>query len=135
MAKIYSGSCLCGDVKFTVTGFRSPVGHCHCSMCRKFHGAAFGTLMSVSNLVWKSGEDNLKDYVAPNGTIRTFCSNCGSSLGFRGQGVPLVDVELAAASFDEPIPISIDANIYTNYKVDWYNHSDGLSEFPEGRNE
>ena len=88
-------------------------------MCRKFHGAAFGTLADVEGLKWLSGKERLKDFVAANGTSRTFCSDCGSSLGFRVQGAALEDIEIAVSTFDDDIPILIDAQIYTAYKANW----------------
>ena len=36
------GSCLCGAVSYEITGSFKVIGHCHCSTCRKSHGAAFG---------------------------------------------------------------------------------------------
>jgi hypothetical protein len=37
------GQCLCGAVTFEVSAELGMVTHCHCSMCRKFHGSAFST--------------------------------------------------------------------------------------------
>ena len=31
------GSCLCGQVRFELTGPAQFINHCHCSMCRKVH--------------------------------------------------------------------------------------------------
>ncbi|WP_192890541.1 GFA family protein [Vibrio bathopelagicus] len=133
MSKGFKGSCLCGSVRFSVEGFSEKAANCHCSMCRKFHGAAFGTLVGVQDLIWLSGKDRLKEFVAPNGTIRTFCSNCGSSLGFRVQGEPLENIELANATFDVDIPVKIDAQIYTNYKSNWCELQPDLQMYSEGR--
>ena len=41
------GSCLCGSVRYEVRGLLEPASHCHCSMCRKAHGAAFGSYARV----------------------------------------------------------------------------------------
>ena len=38
---VVRGSCLCGGVKYEITGPLMRSGHCHCSNCRKAHGAAF----------------------------------------------------------------------------------------------
>ena len=102
-------------------------------MCRKFHGAAFGTLVSVSELKWLAGDEKLTDYEAFNGTIRTFCNHCGASIGFRVKGAPASNMELAIATFDEDIPIKIDAQIYTNYKANWCQLQTSLPDFGEGR--
>ena len=37
------GGCLCGDVRFTVDWPSKWIAHCHCSMCRRAHGAAYVT--------------------------------------------------------------------------------------------
>ena len=39
------GSGLCGAVRFQLEGTPQFINHCHCSMCRKAHGAAFGSLL------------------------------------------------------------------------------------------
>jgi len=133
MAKRYKGSCLCGQVTFDVAGFSNEAAACHCTMCRKFHGAAFGTLVEVDDLRWLSGEDVLQDYVGSNATVRKFCSNCGSSLAFLASGAEPDKLELAVSCFDEDIPVEIDTHIYTRYKACWYDLPDTIPNHPEGR--
>ena len=133
MTNKYKGSCLCGGVCFSVSGFSEKAANCHCSMCRKFHGAAFGTLVAVTNLRWLSGEHLLKDFIAANGTIRTFCLECGSSLGFRGKDAAFAEIELAIATFDSDIPVIIDAQIYTAHKANWCALQPYLPMWAEGR--
>jgi len=133
MSEKYQGSCLCRGVEFSVDGFSGKAANCHCSMCRKFHGAAFGTLVDVSGLTWLSGINFLKEFTAPNGTIRTFCSECGSSLGFRIKGAFFEEMELAIATLDGEIPVKIDAQIYTNYKANWCELQKNLPVFDQGR--
>ena len=41
------GSCLCGDVVWEASGKLERMSHCHCSMCRKAHGAAFATYVAA----------------------------------------------------------------------------------------
>lgn len=133
MSLIYEGSCLCGQVRFAVDEFSEKVANCHCSMCRKFHGAAFGTLVGVKGLVWISGKDLLKEFTALNGTTRTFCSTCGSSLGFRAKGEPFERIELAISTFDVDIPVKVDAQIYTGFKANWCELQSELPAYIEGR--
>lgn len=133
MKNVFKGSCLCGDIQFSVSGFSEKAANCHCSMCRKFHGAAFATLVDVNHLHWLCGEHLLKEYTAANGSIRTFCSKCGASLGFRVKGVPFKDIELAIATFDCDIPVTIDAQIYTGNKANWCELQRGIPTFEEDR--
>lgn len=133
MTTCYAGSCLCNGVQFSVTGFSNKVANCHCTMCRKFHGAAFGTLVGVTGLTWLTGNELLTEYVAENGTVRTFCSCCGSSIGFRVANSDLTGIELAISLFNTDIPVEVDAQIFTRYKANWCKLTDDVPVFAEGR--
>ncbi len=135
MSDKFRGSCLCGQVRFEVDEFLPRTGNCHCSMCRKFHGAAYATIAETSRdrFRWLAGEDLLKAYVADNGTTRRFCSNCGSSLTFAS---PLADpelVEIALGCFDDEVPVKPDAHIYVGSGASWAQPRDDLPQFEAGR--
>ena len=133
MTKKYKGSCLCGSIRYEVSGFSSAAANCHCTMCRKFHGSAYGTLVSVSGLSWLSGKEYLKDYICSNGTIRSFCTECGSSIGFRVKDSSQGALELAISTFDEEIPVVVEAQIYINYKANWAKLDTAIQSHGEGR--
>ena len=78
------GHCLCGTVRFAVDAVRD-LSHCHCSMCRKHHGAAFATMARVREEAfrWTAGEDRVRRYESSPGFHRSFCGACGSSLPGR----------------------------------------------------
>ncbi len=77
---VVHGSCLCGSVRYDVDGPFEVMSHCQCSMCRKHHGAAFATFVSVplSGFRWVSGEYEISTYQSSNHGKRTFCGKCGS---------------------------------------------------------
>lgn len=133
--KSYRGQCLCGSISYEVDQFDPKMAHCHCSMCRKFHGAAFATFGAAkkADFRWLSGESLLKTYQAKNGTNRQFCSECGSSLTFSGAEDDGSIVEIALGTLDTELPIQPDAHIYTKYGADWYQSGDDLPKFEEGR--
>ncbi len=76
------GECLCGSVRYVVKGDIGEVSHCHCSMCRRIHGAAFGTYGAVTrdSFCWLSGSELVQVYRSSESVDRTFCSVCGSTL-------------------------------------------------------
>ncbi|MAY41019.1 MULTISPECIES: GFA family protein [unclassified Neptuniibacter] len=139
MADIHplKGSCLCQAIKYEVKEIKPHMAHCHCSMCRKFHGAAFSTfgVVEKKNFRWITGTNLLKTYEDANGTKRQFCSECGSSLIF----IPSEDtgdtVEFALGTLDTPIQEKPDAHIYCSSKANWYDISDQLPQYKEGREE
>ena len=64
MKDLYRGSCLCATVSYELFVPPKAVSHCHCSQCRKGHGAAFATYGSVprSELRILNGAADLKLY-------------------------------------------------------------------------
>lgn len=135
MSEPYHGSCLCGLVRFTVDEFLPQVAHCHCSMCRKFHGAAYATIAGVprSGFRWVEGENALKAYTAENGTTRTFCSNCGSSLMFSSPRAPEEVVEIALGAMDGSVPVEPNAHIFVGSSANWTVLGDELPRYVTGR--
>ena len=131
----YHGSCLCGSIRFEADAFEAHNGHCHCSMCRKFHGAAYATLAEVrsEHFRWTAGTELLRAYTADNGTTRRFCANCGSSLSFAAADADGSLVEIALACFDDPVPVTPDAHIYLDFGAAWARPDDDLPKYAEGR--
>ena len=135
MTEPYRGSCLCGAVRFEVDAFLPQAAHCHCSMCRKFHGAAYATIASVSrsDFRWIDGADALKGYAAENGTTRTFCRHCGSSLVFSSPRAPEEVIEIALGAMDGDVPVVPSAHIFVGSGANWTAVSDDLPMYEEGR--
>ena len=131
----YHGQCLCGAIRYRVAAFSPHMAHCHCSMCRKFHGAAFATFGEVqkADFQWIQGQDALAAYRADNGTTRRFCRHCGSSMLFEPSQADGSVIEIALGTLDTPIPQHPDAHIYLDNKADWYSPCDGLPLYPAGR--
>lgn len=77
---MYSGQCLCGEVKIEICGGITDIIHCHCSLCRKSSGTAYATNGFVSSAEFSviQGEQLLKVFSLKQGRLRHFCSNCGS---------------------------------------------------------
>jgi len=63
MTKLF-GSCLCGGVRYQINGALTGALNCHCTMCRKAHGAAFRSRARVeaSDFEFIAGEDMVKFY-------------------------------------------------------------------------
>ena len=74
------GACLCGAVRYEISGPYKWMTHCHCSMCRKHHGSLYGTTVGVDpqNFRWLAGEKAITHYRSSDAFERPFCSHCGS---------------------------------------------------------
>ena len=114
-----NGGCLCGAVRFEVTGELGRIGHCHCKMCQRSHGAAFGTYAHVPNDKFRftSGEKLVKRYASSEGVTRTFCSECGSALQFLVSGRDHLSV--TAGCFDDNVRAPVDYELWTSSAAPW----------------
>ena len=123
------GSCLCGSVRYEVRGPLGPASHCHCSMCRKAHGAAFGTYARVqkADLVLVSGAEDIASYQSSPDVTRTFCRRCGSTLQFIRATRPNT-FALAIGTLDDDPGVRPSMHIHIESKVPWLDINDGLPQ-------
>ena len=121
------GSCLCRAVRFEVAAPLGRMTHCHCSMCRKAHGAAFATYADVpaAGFRFVAGEEHVAAYRSSAGVRRTFCRRCGSNLQFLADARPGV-IELAIGSLDDDPGKRPEGHIFVGSKAPWFEIADGL---------
>jgi hypothetical protein len=123
------GSCLCGDVRFEIDGPLTGASNCHCSMCRKAHGAAFGTyaLAKAAGFRVISGADRIARYRSSPGVVRTFCARCGSTLQWLRDSKPdIVDIALGVIDGDPGVRPS--SHIFVASKAPWHDITDSLPQ-------
>lgn len=125
-----TGSCLCGSVRYAITGPFRAMGHCHCSICRKSHGAAFATwgIIGPDQFRWTAGQALLQAYESSPGQQRVFCRRCGSPLiSAHGGAVG----EVAVGTIDGDPGSRPGAHIFVGSKAPWHEIADALPQFVE----
>jgi hypothetical protein len=75
-----TGACLCGALRHEVNGPLQALLHCHCSRCRKHHGAPFASfaVAAAQDIHWSDGEGSVREYASSARRVRRFCGTCGS---------------------------------------------------------
>lgn len=119
----YRGSCLCGAVSYRLHARIRAVTHCHCSQCRKSHGAAFASYGSVerSAFEYTGGRQLASHYPSSPGVTRTFCSRCGSSLFWTNSGGDFADwVSIALGTLDSHFEPSRHTHLHLDNTASWY---------------
>jgi hypothetical protein len=140
--KTVRGSCLCGGVKFEITGPLSNPLNCHCSQCRKQHGAAFRSRIRVlqSDFRWIQGEELVQFYESSPDFRRGFCSRCGSPIlnqpgpnsrnaRIHQQAAPELGIPLAI--LDGEPPVRPQCHVFVGSKAPWYEITDDLPQYEE----
>jgi hypothetical protein len=112
-------SCLCGSVKFQISGELPKIYQCHCSLCRKEGGSSSNSAMIIKgeNLSWTAGQELISSYVKPTGFRTDFCSRCGSPVPhpFRSTSSYWVPVGL----FDDEAKLEVGTHVYVGSKASW----------------
>jgi hypothetical protein len=128
------GSCLCGDVRWQARGPFSLMSHCHCSMCRKAHGAPFATYVGAPADTFEllAGSERIGAYRSSPQTERRFCTRCGSVVpGQPGKRLAFMPV----GSLDDDPGVRPLMHIFAADKAPWYTIADGVPQtagYPEG---
>ena len=124
------GSCLCGQIKFQLDGGVELINNCHCSMCRKAHGAAFGSFLHANSagFRWNSGETLIERYQSSVGNVRAFCRVCGSNMPVLEEGNHVI---IPAGTLDDDPGMRPIVNIFAGSKAPWFDIEDSLPQFKE----
>ena len=123
------GSCLCGKVKFEISGEPDSLSYCHCSRCRKAAGVFSAVLIGkAGDLRVTEGRDQIAKFRAGSDAKfeRCFCKECGTSLGDMSAGDIYV---IAASALDDDPGIRPSLHIHTASKPNWVEIDDDLQKF------
>lgn len=125
------GSCLCGQVRYEISGRMGAITHCHCLSCQKAHAAAFSSVaaVEVENLRFAAGKSLLKFYESSPGKRRYFCSSCGSQIYSKREDQNHYIFRMGTIDGDPGVRPA--QHIFTRYKAPWYNIHDDIPEFSE----
>lgn len=120
-----TGRCECGRVQYRVDGEINDFSHCHCSQCRRLHGAAFASFGGVasSDFSYSSGESDLASYASSESHARVFCGNCGSNILTSLESEP-ESLYLAMGTVDGNPELPPAYHIFVASKAPWYRFDD-----------
>lgn len=125
-----SGHCECGRVQFEIDSEINDFSHCHCSQCRRLHGAAYATFAGVEydKFRYTSGESDVKLYASSDKNERYFCGVCGSNISVFAKDEPgALYVAMGVIDGDPPCPPAY--HIYVGSKAEWHEIDDDLRKY------
>ena len=112
------GSCLCGAVRFEVTGPLRPVIACHCGQCRRWSGHHVSSTAARRDDVRFLEDEALTWYRSSKNAKRGFCRVCGSSMFWSAEDAP--HMSISAGALDPPTGLHTVVNIMVQDKSDYY---------------
>ena len=127
-----TGRCECAKVQYQVDGEITDFSHCHCSICRRFGGAAFVSWGGVARdaFSYVSGEDHVRAYSFSERADCIFCTTCGSTIlvDFKPEADMLY---ITMGTVDGDVDCPIGYHQFVGSKAPWYEISDDLPQYDE----
>lgn len=126
----YTGSCLCGAVRYELTAELGAIEDCYCQMCRKASGGPLATNAPIAReaVHLSAGHGLLAEYESSPGEKRVFCRRCGSPIYSERVAKPEV-VRIRVGTINEPLNVRPAASYYTGSKCNWWQIHDALPRF------
>jgi hypothetical protein len=129
--QLRSGGCLCGAVRFVVTGEPMVMCYCHCESCRRWIGAPVhgSSLWLTENVEIAQGADTLATFkrTPESGSLRRFCKSCGTPVLIDHPGaVALTDIPAVSITDLDFLPA-----LHTHYGERVVSMPDGLPKYKD----
>ena len=126
------GGCLCGAVRYRVSGAPSNSMICHCQTCRRAAGAplvAWVTFFTRDFVLTKGQPGSFR---SSESVRRTFCPACGTPLTYEHADSPK-SVDITTCSLDDPQAFPPTHHSWLSHDLAWVKSGDGLPAFQEWR--
>ena len=119
-----SGSCLCGEVTYSIKGVPQGPSVCHCSQCRRQSGHVWASAYVPVDDINIQG--NPRWHASSETAKRGFCPTCGSFLFWKANDEDTVSLSLG--SVDGASGLHLEKHIFARDKGDYYEICDGLPQ-------
>lgn len=127
-----TGGCLCGTIRYRLTGPSRYVMQCCCRDCQKATGTGHTTIIGIhgSQIVLDGLPHTYTNRGDTGGEVtRHFCGNCGGRLYTSGT-LPGENVIVQAGSLDDPGVVTPQCVIYVKDAAAWDHFDPALPRYP-----
>ncbi len=103
--ELQGGGCVCGKVRYSISGTPLRATICHCTWCQRRTGSAFGVELVFEKNQVQFHSDSLSVYrhrsdESGRWLDQHFCNACGSGIGLTLEAVPSIQ-SISAGSLDD----------------------------------
>jgi hypothetical protein len=127
----YTGGCLCGAVRYQLTGAGTNLCYCHCTSCRRSAGAPAVPWGSFARTAFSVTRGSILEYRSSPQVARGFCAHCGTALTYRHER-RATEIDVTLASLDDPAAFAPQMHVWVGEKLPWVSIGDGLPQFEQG---
>ena len=128
---VLDGGCLCGEIRYRLSGPSLFVSQCCCKDCQKATGTGHTTIIGIHNsqLRLTGAPKVFTNHGDTGGSVsRHFCGTCGGRLYTSGT-LPGEYIMVQAGSLDDPNAVTPQSVIYMKDAVAWDFFDPALPKF------
>lgn len=123
MSGIHEGGCLCGAMRYRVSGQPLRASVCHCTFCQRRTGAAFAVVVAFGEAQIEMTGNTLSEYEhRSDESLRwirlQFCNRCGTTVTATTEKSPGVRI-ISGGTFDDPSWVKLERHIWTRSAQHW----------------
>lgn len=125
--RLETGSCFCGAIAAEMRGEPFWVCYDHDDDCRRAVGGPLNVWIGYRPAQVRFTRGTPKSFSKTKGVARTFCADCGTSIGYVDQGLP-DEVHLTVGFMDVPENFRPLAHAYVRMRLPWIELADDLPQ-------
>ena len=126
------GGCLCGAMRYRVSGEPTNTMICHCQSCRRAAGSPVVAWLTFATAHFQFIKGRAAQFGSSPPVRRTFCGSCGTPLTYQHQDSPAT-IDVTTCSLDDPACFPPTHHSWLSDDIGWVRFGDGLPTFPESR--
>ena len=129
--QVLEGGCLCGAIRYRITGAPLSSVLCHCRSCRRASGAPTVAWLSVDREGFEVLRGGAREFHSSPGVTRRFCADCGSALTYENAKSP-ASIDVTIASLDDPAACPPTAEVWLDHRISWQAAAADLTPHAQG---
>lgn len=122
------GGCLCGAIRYRITGTPIALTICHCRTCQLAAGAQAVAWTDVFSRDFSLLSGAPSEHESSPGVVRGFCAACGTPLTYRRTASP-DRIDVTSISLDRPQDFAPTKEIWVAHRVAWETTNPALPQY------
>src|ERR1044072_3468525 len=99
--QISEGGCLCGRIRYRISGKPTNSMVCHCQTCRRIAGSPVVAWVTFPKAHFELTRGTASEFQSSEPVRRTFCGTCGTPLTYQHRD-SAASIDITTCSLDDP---------------------------------
>ena len=133
MTTVAEGGCVCGAIRYRVSGEPANTMICHCQTCRRVAAAPVVAWVTFPTARFEILKGRPAEFHSSQPVRRTFCAACGTPLTYEHSDSGGQSIDVTTCSLDNPELFPPTHHSWLTDDIAWVRFGDRLPTFREWR--